>query len=442
MKEQSQFKPAFHSGASAPATSPRLLALGLSHRTASAEVRGHLSFSLEETPEVIRHLAQTEGVLECALLSTCNRTEIYAFATGYDTGKRLLESLATLRGLAPDSLRPYLYFLEGGESVRHLFRVASGLDSMVLGETQVLGQVKRAFAAARETGTVNATLSRLYEHALASAKRIRNQTGIGGCPVSLAGAATSQVQRAISNPGQASALVIGAGENAELILHHLSSRGVGNLWVANRTLSRAVRLAHEYGARALSLDDIDDVLHRMDVVVSSTAAEHVILDAVRVERALCERRDRDLLLLDLAVPRDIAPEAGDLPGVQLLSADDLGRLARNNIRMRHEAAARAEGIVDDEVSRYREWLRRRASVPAIRALRERAERDRRDALQRALRRLQNGMAPEEVLDYLSRHLSGRLLHDPTRALANANLEDASGETMRTVSRLLNLADND
>ncbi|MGN8160564.1 glutamyl-tRNA reductase [Salinisphaera sp. SWV1] len=440
MKKQSTFVIEQDAGVSTLSVAPRLLVVGLSHRTASADIRGRLSFAGDETPAVIRHLASTDGVEECALLSTCNRTEVYALAEGRNAGIRLLERLAQWRDLNPADLRPYLYCHNGGESVRHLFRVASGLDSMVLGETQILGQLKRAFLLARESGTVQAALSRLSEHAVASAKRIRNRTGIGGCPVSLAGAATAQVQRAIDQPAHASVLVIGAGENAGLILRHLSSRGIGELWIANRTRAHAESLARQCGARVLTLDEIDAVLPRVDVVVSSTAADHVILDAKRVAGALDGCRNKGLLLLDLAVPHDIEPAAGQLPGVRLLSADDLGRLAREHIRTRREAAANAERIVDENVARYLQWLRGRASVPAIRALRERAERDRRDTLERAKRRLKNGMPAEEALDYLSRQLSGRLLHNPTRALAEANLEDASGETLRTVSRLLNVED--
>lgn len=424
------------------AVAPRLITVGLSHRTASADVRGRLSFSLEETEAVTAYLADTAGVHECALLSTCNRTEIYAFAQGRQVGSRLLEKLANWRNLDAEELTPYLYSLDGRESIRHLFRVASGLDSMVLGETQILGQVKRAFLVARQRGTVDATLLRLLEHALAGAKLIRTQTGIGGCPVSLAGAATSQVQRAINSPEQASALVVGAGENADLILHHLSSRGIGEIWVANRTAERAQQLARKYGVNAVALNDIDDILPRMDVVISSTASDRVVLDTLRIRRAVEQRGQRELLLLDLAVPHDIEPDAGNLPGVLLYSADDLGRLARENIHTRREAARQAESIVDEEVCRYLEWLRKRASVPAIKTLRQQAEQHRQTALKRALRRLNNGMSAEEALDYLSHQLNARLLHTPTRALTRATVEDDSGETMRTLSRLLDLDEDE
>jgi len=438
LKEPSTFATDRCIDSSSISVAPQLLVVGLSHRTADAEIRGRLSFAGDEVPAVIRYLASTDDVDECALLSTCNRTEVYALAEGKTAATNLLECLAQWRDLDPAELRPYLYQHYGQESVRHLFRVASGLDSMVLGETQILGQLKRAFFVGRESGTVKAALSRLSDHAMASAKRIRNRTGIGGCPVSLAGAATAQVQRAINQPAQASVLLVGAGENAELILRHLSSRGIGALWIANRTRAHAESLARDYGACTLTLDEIDSVLDRVDVIVSSTAADHAILNAAQIAVAFDGDRNKDLLLLDLAVPYDIEPDASQLPGVRLLTADDLGRLARENIRKRREAAANAERIVEEDVARYLHWLQGRASVPAIRALRERAERDRLDTLERAKRRLQNGMSPEEALDYLSRHLSGRLMHNPTRALAQANLEDTSGETLHTVSRLLNL----
>jgi glutamyl-tRNA reductase len=433
---------AFTSGESPdalPSESPaRLLTIGLSHRTASTEVRGKLSFSAEEAQSLAAHLNQIDGVNEAAVLSTCNRSEVYALARGKNAGNTLLARLAAWRGLSAEELRPYLYFLEDRSSIRHLFRVACGLDSMVLGETQILGQVKKAFQMAREAGAVQATLLRLSEHAVAGAKQVRTRTGIGGCPVSLAGAATAQIHRVVTRPKEARVLLIGAGENAELILRHLASRGTGEVWIANRTGEHAHALAGQYNAHAIPLDDIAEVLPRVNVVISSTASSEVILDAEQIECALADHATGELLLLDLAVPRDIAPEAGELAGIHLFSADDLGRLAKDNIRSRHEAAGCAEAIVEDEVSRYLEWLHQRAAVPAIRALRDNAETHRQKALKRALRRLENGMPSEEALDLLSRHLSGQLLHAPTRALTRAAQEDPGGDTVRTLGRLLDL----
>lgn len=414
------------------------IVVGLSHRTASADVRGLLSINTDEISTINAILAHTPGVSECAVLSTCNRTEIYAFAAGEAVASRLLQRISEWRQLDAEELHPYLYILEGEDCVSHLFRVASGLDSMVVGEAQILGQVKRAFAQARAYGAAAARLSRLSEHAVASAKNVRNQTGIGGCPVSLAGAAAEQVKKAVEDASHATALVIGAGENAELITHHLTVRGASRIWIANRTPERARRLASLYNAAAVDLEDIDDLLTHVDVVVTSTGSNQPILDAGRIQRALDARNGRDLILLDLAIPRDIEVGAGDLPGIHLYSADDLGRLARENIRVRRESAKKAADIVTQEVQGYFKWLQERQSVPAIRALRARAEEHRQEALGRALKKLRNGMSPEEALDYLSYHLKARLLHTPTRALLRATQEDEDGITIETLAHLLDI----
>ncbi|HYW02597.1 MAG TPA: glutamyl-tRNA reductase [Gammaproteobacteria bacterium] len=393
-----------------------LVVLGLSHRTADVAVRGRVAIAPEDRGAARGHLLDLPGVGECMLLSTCNRTEVYAVVAdpGSDT---LLDGLADWCGVSPNALRPYLYRHRGADCVKHLFRVASGLDSAVLGEAQILGQIKRAFAEARAAGHAGAMLSRLNDHARGIAKQVRTRTGIGRCPVSLAGTATAQIRATVGAPSEATALVIGAGENAELVVRHLVSRRIGHLIIANRGLERARRLAARFAAEATGLDGLaDDALTHADVVVSTTGAPDAIVSADMVREAQGRRHGRPQLLLDLAVPADIDPAAAGIPGVTLLSADDLGRLARANMHQRETAARRAESIIEAGVNAYATWLRDRSVVPAIRALRDDAERHRQAALRRARRHLAAGMPVDEVLEYLSQNLASRMLHAPMKSL--------------------------
>ncbi len=391
-----------------------LVTLGLSHRTAGVEVRGRLAVPADELEAALHYLQSLPGVAECMLLSTCNRTEVYAIMPG-DTAV-LLRGLAEWFGLAPAALRPYLYEYRGAHSAHHLFRVASGLDSAVLGEAQILGQIKRAFARARACGCAGPMLGRLGEHAQGIAKGVRTRTGIGRCPVSLAGTATAQIQRVIGAPPQATALVIGAGENAELVVRHLVSRHVGRLRIANRGLERARRLAGQFGARAFPLERLEEAAGDADVIISTTGAPGTVLSADTVRAAVARRGGRPLLLLDLAVPADIEAAASEVPGAVLLSADDLGRLAKANLGRRQTAAREAEGMIERAVQAYAAWLRDRTVVPTIRALRAAADEHRRAALARARRHLRAGRPVDEVLESMSRHLANRMLNTPLQAL--------------------------
>jgi len=415
-----------------------LVVLGLSHRTADVAVRGRVAIAPDDRDAARARLRGLPGVTECMLLSTCNRTEVYAVLSE-PRDDALLGGLADWCGVPPSALRPYLYRYRGVDCVKHLFRVASGLDSAVLGEAQILGQLKRAFAEARAAGHAGPVLSRLNDHARGIAKQVRTRTGIGRCPVSLAGTATAQIQAIVGTPSAASALVIGAGENAELVVRHLVSRRIGHLIIANRGLARARRLAGQFGAEAIGLGDLsDDALTRADVVISTTGAPGVVVSADVVRAAQRRRGGRPQLLLDLAVPADIDPAAAGIPGVTLLSADELGRLARANMSQRETAARRAESITENGVEAYATWLRDRSVVPAIRALRHDAEAHRQAALRRARRHLAAGRPVDEVLEYLSQNLANRMLHAPMQALHRSAERDEQRAAIAAARELFGL----
>lgn len=418
----------------------RLWVLGLSHRTATVEVRGQLSMASADRLRALQHLHSLPGVAECMVLNTCNRTEVYAVLEDGDSAS-LLSGLAEWFGLSVSALHPYFYQYQGTDSVKHLFRVASGLDSAVIGETQILGQLKRAFSQARESGCAGPLLSRLNEHAWGMAKRVRTDTGIGRCPVSLAGTAVSQITQLMDCHANVSTLVIGAGENAELVVRHLASRHVGQVTVANRDVERAQTLAARFGATAIGLGELANAVAGADIIISTTGAPAPVLSAGMVRGARDRRGDKPQLLLDLAVPADIETAAGEIPGVELRSADDLGRLARANMRSRKSAVHQAESILDHGVQSYERWLRTRSVVPTIRKLRENADAHRRVALGRAQRQLARGIPAEEVLDSLSRHLTNRLLHAPMDALHGAAARQTQQTAILAIRQTFGLEDD-
>jgi glutamyl-tRNA reductase len=357
-------------------------------------------------------------VHEVALLSTCNRTELYAFAN--DNGRALADWLATHPDDAGD-LHAYLYTHHDAEAVRHLFRVATGLDSLVLGEPQILGQVKEAWAAARGAGTLGGQLDRLFQHAFATAKRARTDTRIGANPVSVASAAVRLAQESFARLDDSTVLLIGAGETIELAARHLSEGKVKRLLVANRTLAHAQELATRHGGVALPLSELDRHLGEADIVLSATAAREPILHKPQVAAALAQRRHRPMLLLDLAVPRDIAADVAGLKDVFLYTVDDLERAIEDNRRSRREAAREAEAIIELQAARFIETSLAATRHAPLKSLRAHGERARDEALAKARQQLASGRDPQEVLDLLAHTLTNRLLHAPTTALREAAL---------------------
>jgi glutamyl-tRNA reductase len=394
--------------------------VGLSHHTAPLEVRERIALSPDELPAALARLRTLEGVREAALLSTCNRSEILAVTDSYHGGRAVLEdalhALARERGKGalPDE---YLYRFEGPAAARHLFRVAGSLDSMVVGEPQILGQVKDAWRVAGETKALGPVLDRLFRHAIEVGKRVRSETDIGAYAVSISFAAVELAKKIFGPLEGRSALIVGAGETGELTMRHLRTAGAAELWVANRTREAAEALAGELGGRALGLDELPTALVQVDVVISSTGAPEPVLRADVVEKAMKERRGRPLFLVDIAVPRDVEPAAGQVYNVFLYDLDDLGRVVAGNRERREVEAELAGSIVGDEVTRFQQWFESRDAVPTIVALKERVDALRDDETERVLRKLEH-LSPQDraLVARYGEALANKILHGPLSQL--------------------------
>jgi glutamyl-tRNA reductase len=404
-----------------------LYALGLNHQTAPLAVRERVVFHVERLREALGEI--TRGLAhEAAILSTCNRTELYLAG---EEPAAAAQWLAHYHSLSPTELAPYLYTLPAEPAVRHAFRVASGLDSMVLGEPQILGQMKDAARTAESAGTLGTVLHKLFQRTFAVAKEVRSTTQVGATSVSMAAAAVKLAARIFPSLKDQSVLLIGAGEMIELCATHFAAQAPARLTVANRTLERAQRLAHRFNGQAIELKDLARHLHEHDIVVSCTASSLPILGKGLVERALRTRRRRPIFMVDLAVPRDIEQEAGELDDVFLYTIDDLGEIVAANLDVRRSAVTQAEAIIETQVGRFMHWMQARDSVPLIRMLREQAEAARQHEIERALKALQRGEAPADVLESLSQGLTNKLMHAPTQAL-----NDSAGEDRRTLAELV------
>ena len=396
-----------------------LLALGLNHRTAPVGVRERVAFAPDRVGHALQDLLNRGGAREAAILSTCNRTELYCGLNDCDGGQ-VVEWLGNYHLLRTTDLQPYLYRHTDQQAVRHILRVASGLDSLVLGEPQILGQVKAAYQAANGAGTLGARLDRLFQHTFAVAKQVRTDTCIGASPVSVAFAAVGLAKQIFGDLPQRTGLLIGAGDTIELVARHLHENGLGRLIVANRTLERAHALVAPFDGYAIGLDEIPAHLGEADIVIAATASPGLMLEAARVQACLKQqRRRRPMFMVDLAVPRDIDPAVADLDDVYLYTVDDLKGIIQENLRSREAAAEQAEEIIDNQVEHFMGWLRAQDSVASIRALRQQAEAVRDEALARARRQLAQGKDPTEVLNLLANLLTNKLIHSPCAGLREA-----------------------
>ena len=398
-----------------------IITLGLNHNTAPLPVRERLAIPAERVIDALRQLSRLPGIEEAAILSTCNRTEFYCGADG-EGRERIIDWIGREQRLEPGDYRPYLYTHTDTATIRHMFRVASGLDSMVLGEPQILGQMKTAYQAATEAGTLGKTLSKLFQHTFA-AKKVRTDTAIGSSPVSVAFAAVRLAKRIFEDLGQQTAILIGAGETIELTARHLTENRLGELIIANRTYDRAHTLAQQFNGFAISLAELPKHLARADIVVSSTASQLPILGKGSVESAIKARKHKPMFMVDLAVPRDIEPEVEQLRDVYLYTVDDLRNTVEENLRSRREAAKQAEEIIDIEVAHFLNWLRAQGAASTIRDLRTHAERIRDEALEKARQSLRAGRSPEEALDLLARRLTNKLTHIPSTQLKQAGINE-------------------
>jgi glutamyl-tRNA reductase len=397
-----------------------LIALGLNHLTAPVSLREQVAFDADAAGEALRELRAEPGVEEALILSTCNRTELYVgVAEGAEQAPQAW--LNRHHRLTPGRLDEFLYRHDEDAAVRHMFRVATGLDSMVLGEPQILGQVKDAYQLARDARALGAPLDRLLQHTFAVAKRVRTDTRIGAHTVSVAFTAVRLAEQVFTDLKQACVLLIGAGDTIELAARHLVDKQVSRLIVANRTLENAQELASRYGGYAIALADLPQHLAEADIVISSTAARQPVVTRPMVERAVAARKRKPMFMVDIAVPRDIDPEVATLEDVYLYGIDDLQQVIDENRRSREAAAREAETIIDLQVDRYMAW-RRALTVrnPAI-DLRQHAERYRDEVLAKAQAMLARGKSPDEALAFLANTLTNKLLHHPSARLREAAL---------------------
>jgi len=416
-----------------------LLALGINHHTAPVEIREKAAFAPEKLSAALHDLTTSGAAGEATILSTCNRIEIYC---GLEPARdeRVFAWFCDYHRLNRQDIRPYLYRHPDREAVKHAFRVAAGLDSMVLGEPQILGQMKDAFAAAHKAGTTGKILNRLFQQTFAVAKQVRTETAIGASAVSVASAAVRLAKQIFTRLTDQTVLLIGAGDMIELCARHLKEQAVGHMIVANRTLERAQLLADPFGAEAIALAELPARLPDADIVISSTASQLPILGKGAVERALKARRHRPMFFVDIAVPRDIEEEVGELNDVYLYTIDDLKEVVQENLASREAAAREAERIIDAQVVDFMRWVRSLDAVPTIRALRESADAARAAQLKRARGRLAKGEDPQKVLDQLARALTNKFTHAPSDALTKASHEGNAG-LLEAARRLFNLSDD-
>lgn len=413
----------------------QLFALGINHHTAPLAVREQVAFDPAHLGQALHDLLRGDTVREAALLSTCNRTELYC-ATARP--QAAADWLAEYHALSPQKIRPYLYQHPQQAAVRHMFRVAAGLDSMVLGEPQILGQMKQAARAAEAAGTLGTLLGKLFQHTFSVAKEVRSTTAIGANIVSMAAAAVHLAARIFDTLAGQRILFVGAGEMIELCATHFAAQQPKQITIANRTPERASALAARFAADTLRLDQIAERLADYDIVVSCTASPLPIIGLGMVERAIKLRRHRPMVMVDLAIPRDIEAEAGALGDVFLYTIDDLGQIVESGLESRQAAVVEAEAIIDTQVQGFLHWLEAREAVPTIRALRDAAERMRHHEVEHALKLLARGDAPDKVLEALSHGLTNKLLHPPTQALNQAEGEERT-EIARLIARIYRLS---
>ncbi len=399
-----------------------ILAHGINYRTAAIDLRDRVAFPEDTLGSALMAVTHSvPSVTEGVILSTCNRTEVYCAIDPADEN-RLSHWLAQHRAVSMDEMQSAVYSHWDQDAARHLIRVAAGLDSQVLGEPQIMGQVKSAFELARNLGTLGKDLDLLYRVALNTAKRVRTDTEIGRNPVSVAYAAVAMAKRIFTNLGRKAALLIGAGDTIQQVAEHLSKQGIGTLAIANRTIANAEQLAARYQATAMQLTDIAPALRNYDIVITSTGSSLPVVGKGAVEAAIRERRHKPMFLVDIAIPRDIEPEVAELPDVFLYSIDDLTDIIQENLQQRRSAADSAQGLVDEGACRYTQDRRAQQGQRMLRQLRENAEDVQLAELEKARRALDRGGDADEIITALAKALSNKLMHRPTVAIRQASAE--------------------
>ena len=414
-----------------------LLVFGLNHATAPLDVREKVVFGTEILSGALDELGKQSDVQEAAILSTCNRTEVYCSLSDPDRGQ-VQDWFQRFHGLSATELQPFLYFHPGASAVKHMLRVASGLDSMVLGEPQVLGQLKQAYQAGVKSGSIGKLLGQLFQHSFKVAKQVRSNTAIGSHPVSVAFAAVRLAQQIFGDLSKQTVLLIGAGETIELVARHLQGASMQRMIIANRTLERSQVLASEFSGYPITLSDIPQHLDEADIIISSTASQLPILGKGAIETAIIKRKHRPVFIVDIAVPRDVEEEAGELEDVYLYTVDDLKGVINENMRNRQKAAEQAEEIVDAQVLQYMAWLNSLDAVSTIRSLRDQANALQAEELATALRKLKQGEDPEKLLQQVSRAITNKLIHLPSSQLRQAS-EDGRQDLIEAARELFKLS---
>lgn len=416
-----------------------LKVLGVNHRSAPVEIREKLAFNPERLPAALQELVRLPQVDEMLIVSTCNRTEFYGRCA--DKGlAHVREWLNDYHHLG-DRANGCLYQLDNQLAVSHTFTVACGLDSAVLGEPQILGQMKEAYRIATEAGSAGPMLHSLFQQAFSVAKMVRTDTEIGASAVSVAYAAVNLARQIFADFSQHTALLVGAGETIELVAQHLTGRGIGRIVIANRSIERARKLAQEHKGFAIELGEIPDHLPAADMVICSTASPDPLINKAMVQAALKARKRKPIFMVDLAVPRDVEPDVAELEDVYLYTVDDLQGVIDENIKAREEAAAHARRLIDVEVLRFAQTLKTRDAAPTIRSVRSRAEEIRTAVNAQAARMLESGRPPAEVMDFLSKTLTNKLMHLPSVSLRRAG-EEGDQELLSAARRLFGLEAED
>jgi glutamyl-tRNA reductase len=405
--------------------------LGINHHSAPLEIREKLAFPPERQADALNDLAARPGVAEAVLVSTCNRTEVYCRADDVDKVREWLEQEAAKSGL---TLEAFLYCHTDEAAVRHAFRVACGLDSMVIGEPQILGQVKQSVRTAENAGTMGTTLNKLFQHTFSVAKQVRTETALGAQSISMAAAALKLAQNVFGDLSRSNVLLVGVGEMVELAATYFVAQQPRSVVVANRTLARGEAFAERFNGKAISLAELPARLHEFDIVITGTASTLPILGKGLIEGAIRARRHRPMFIVDFAVPRDVEPEVRSLRDVFLYTVDELGKIVHEGVESRKAATAEAEAIIAKQVDVFRAWQKSRAAVGAIVELRRKADAYREAELAKARARIVRGDDPQAVLEALAKGLANKFLHHPTQALTRAG-EDERAALERAIAKL-------
>lgn len=415
-----------------------LLALGINHKTAPVALREKVAFTPDSLVEALASLRKVDGVDESVIVSTCNRTELYV-NTQHESATALLEWLSNFHHVEVDEIANNSYVLAADDAVKHIMRVASGLDSLILGEPQILGQVKQAFGDAKHSGMINTEFDKLFQHTFSVAKRVRSETEIGANAVSVAYAAVQLAKHIFAELPKRSVLLVGAGETIELVAQHLKEQGVTCLAVANRTISRAEALAESLDASVYTLSQVPEHLKDFDIVISSTASQLPLIGKGMVEKALKQRRNMPMFLVDLAVPRDIEAQVNELGDAYLYTVDDLQHIVQKNLQNREQAALEAEKLIEKQAGNYMSWKQSQQSIDLVRQYRQKGMEQRDDVVEKALAQLTEGKDAETVLSEMAYKLTNTLLHPTTLALREAAMHDDPALS-RWLGQALSLSD--